>query len=557
MIEGKRFIWFVTIRLVVVSMLFAATTFLFYKDPATFSRTVFVWTLALSALSLVLSAAVLLISRYSTRLIRTAIYLLLIWDLHFATVILLLTGGILSPFSFLYLIIIIGVSISLSRREALLCASLCSILYGALLDFQYYGKLERLGLSQAQATQFGAPYVLYLIFINIFSYFLAALLSGYLAERVRSSERALARKVIDYEELERLNSAIVANLDSGLVTVNNQLKIRVMNRYALDLARTSQEDAYDAELSDMLPIFSAIRFDVVAQQRSEISYLDETGDSRILGYKVVPLLSREGDREGFIISFKDLTEIKRLEERLLHADKLAAIGELSARIAHEIRNPLAAISGSVQLIAQGNNVDSADRKLFAIVLREAERLNGLITDFLSYAKPKRPLLRSVNVANLLNEFAQIARQDDRFQRSNLHVDCPGEICAVIDVELISQALWNLVLNALEARKADGNIWLSAAVALGNNGLQAGIEMQVKDDGAGIAPEQIPHLFEPFYTTKSGGTGLGLATVDRIIAAHRGTIDVCSEQGGTIFRIWLPSLAAAEENENENINTDRR
>jgi two-component system sensor histidine kinase PilS (NtrC family) len=371
------------------------------------------------------------------------------------------------------------------------------------------------------------------------AYFVAALLSGYLAERLRRSEWDLARKVVDYEELERLNSAIVANLDSGLMTVNNQGRVRVINRYAADLSGTTQEDAYDAELAEIMPFFSGIMLGKGSHSREELSCSAPDGSMQIYGYKVVPLFDSVGEREGFIINFKDLTSIKVLEERLKRSDKLAAIGELAARIAHEIRNPLAAISGSVQLIAGGDRVDTADLKLFQIVLREAERLNGLVTDFLSYAKPNQPNPRIVEVATFLGEFAVIARQDKRLHSLNIVIDCQSSVQGYFDPGLMQQALWNLVLNACDAITEQGEIRLTASAAKEEGGGQGGTLLEITDTGGGIAAEHLSHLFEPFYTTKHGGTGLGLATVYRIIDAHQGKIDVTSAHGKTTFSVWLP------------------
>lgn len=545
MIEKIRLTWLVTIRLVVVSILFASTTFLYFKDASSYGLATFRGTLILSVLTALFSLALLFIARFYPQFSRIFIYLLLVWDIHYATVLIILTGGIVSPFSFLFFIIIIGVSITLSRREAILCASLCSIIYGALIDLQFYGKLESIGLSQALAIQFGAPYLFYAIFINMLAYFLAALLSGYLAERLRSSEHALASKVVDYEELERLNSAIVANLDSGLLTLTNQGRIRVINRYAAEMTGTTQEDAYDAGLTEIMPLFSGLQFADGVFNREEISFLTPTGAKRICGYKVVPILDNDGNKDGVIINFKDLTDIKRLEELLKRSDRLAAIGELSARIAHEIRNPLAAISGSVQLIAQGNKVDVGDQKLLEIVQRETGRLNRLITDFLAYARPSQPQFRTVDVSKFLAEMAALVRQDERFSTNTLQLVCPEDCHGTFDPGLIQQALWNLLLNARDAAGDNGSIRVTVIPSGERSGLLTAVLIEVADSGSGISAESIPHIFEPFYTTKTGGTGLGLATVYRIVDAHNGTIDVTSGTDGTIFTFSLPVHAAVE------------
>jgi two-component system sensor histidine kinase PilS (NtrC family) len=544
-VERKRLSVFVIIRLVVVSILFAATAFLFSYYPESYGQTAFRNTIILNVLTLLFSVALLLIARSTVAHPRYLYHVQLLWDVHYAAVLVVLTGGVTSPFSFLFFIIIIGASVSLSRRESLLCASLSSILHGSLIDLQYYGKLEFFGLSQLQATQQGAAFLLYTLFINIVAYFLVALLSGYLAERLRSSEHALARKVIDYEELERLNSAIVANLDSGLLTINNQGRIRVINRYAADLAGTSQEEAYDAALADIMPFFSGLQIGAQSYDREEVVYTRPDGPRSIFGYRIVPLFNGAAEREGYIVNFKDLTTLKRLEEKLQHADRLAAIGELAARIAHEIRNPLAAISGSVQLIAQGERVAVEDRKLLDIVLRETSRLNALITDFLAYARPSVPQHKSVDVRSFLEEFVAIARMDDRCVRCRIALDVPEDCEWEFDAGQMQQALWNLVLNAAEATAGQGDVQLRAYLGSLAPATSRGLCITVTDTGNGIPPQHLEQLFEPFFTSKAGGTGLGLATVYRIVAAHHGTIDVASRAGETTFSIWLPAALGTE------------
>jgi len=541
--EKKRLTWFILLRLVVVSLFLASTTILNVKEPEIVVGEAIPVLTRLIVSTYLFSILSLLALKFTDRFNLTLTYLQIAWDLFLVTVLILLTGGVSSPFSFLYILAIINASVLLSRREAFYTASLCGILYGAIVDLQYFGRLTDIGLSQVAALQYGASHILYTIFINISAFYMTAFLTGYLAERARRSESALKEKVIDYEELERLNSTIVTNLDSGLMTINNSGKIRAFNRYAEELTGVSQRDAYDRPVTDLIPGFSAFGDDIFNLQRQEVEYETPDGNRMIFGFKSVPFTDMEGNRLGAIIDFQDLTVLKRMEERLKKADRLAAIGELSARIAHEIRNPLASVSGSVQLIAQGGGIAAGDKKLLDIVQRETERLNGLITDFLAYARPKRPVKVTVNLKGFMGNLIALLVTDPRFERVKILDDCPDDLSVEVDRDQFQQVFWNLLMNAAEAMPAGGTVSIKAADVHKRQHLKgpgSEVRIDVTDNGAGMAPEDVNRVFEPFFTTKTGGTGLGLATVYRIIEAHDGLIAVDSSIGkGTTFTIYLP------------------
>lgn len=541
--ERRRLSWFILLRVVVVSVFLVSAIILHAKEPGSLGEE------ALSGLSRLILATYLfsVISlaalRHAGKFQLLLTYAQIIWDLILVTFLILLTGGINSPFSFLYILAIINASVLLAREEAIYTASLCAILYGAILDFQFYGKLGFFGLNQLPAQQHGAKYVFYTVFVNILVYYLTAFLTGYLAERARRSEHALLEKEIDYEELERLNSSIVSNLDSGLVTLNIEGKIRVFNRYATELTGMTQEDAYDRLLKEVIPAFSANSRSESFIRRGEVECQDPLGSPMILGFKTAPLSDKEGNRAGIIVALQDITKLKSMEAELKKSDRLAAIGELSARIAHEIRNPLASISGSVQLIAQGNRVDVNDKKLLEIVLRETDRLNELIRDFLAYARPTPPLKMTILLKQFLSDLATLLCTDPRFAQVEIVNDYRDDITVEVDRDQFQQVFWNLLVNAAEAMPSGGKIRIDAEHLSGEDaGMLPGdvMKIAVADTGKGMATEEIRRVFEPFFTTKPAGSGLGLATVYRIVESHAGIIRVDSTIGkGTTFTIFLP------------------
>jgi two-component system sensor histidine kinase PilS (NtrC family) len=539
----KQLSWFILLRVVVVSIFLVSAIILNAKEPGSFGDEALSGLVRLILATYLFSIVSLAVLRYTEKLQQVLTYAQIIWDLLLITILILLTGGISSPYSFLYILSIINASVLLARREAIYTASLCAILYGAILDFQFYGKLGFFGLSQLPAHQFGAKYVFYTIFINILAYYLTAFLTGYLAERARRSEHALCEKEIDYEELERLHSSIVFNLDNGLLTLNKEGKIRVFNGYAAELTGTSQEEAYDRLLTEIIPGIVPSEGEPMIIRRGEVEYKNPFDVDMMLGYKTVPLFDKDGNRGGVIVALQDITKLKRMEAELKKTDRLAAIGELSARIAHEIRNPLAAISGSVQLIAQGEQVAASDKKLLEIVLRETDRLNELIRDFLAYARPTQPLKMPILLRPFLADLTALLLSDPRFEKVEVCNDSQDKITIDADRDQFQQVFWNLLVNAAEAMPSGGKINLGAELLAEQDlGVYLGdvVKIIVSDNGFGMSREDMKRVFEPFFTTKPGGTGLGLATVYRIVEAHSGIILVDSTNGtGTAFTIYLP------------------
>ena len=461
----------------------------------------------------------------------------LVWDLLFVTILIFVTGGAESVFSFVYLLIIVSASLLLSRRYTIITAASAAILFGGLLDLQYFGYLDWL-IAQPDAASSG-PF-LYAVFVHVIAFFLTAFLSGTLAERWRLSEAKLQRKQIDYEELEKLNQTILSHINSGLLMTNRSGRIRSLNRAAAEIIGYSLEDVYDTEISDLFPqivFFQDNQYNLVS--RAEGRYTKSDGSEGVLGYASTKVLDRNGEDIGMLVTFQDLTRFKKIENELQRADRLAAVGRLASGMAHEIRNPLASISGSVQLLLEAENVSQADRRLMSIVVREADRLSELLTDFLLFARPKPPSPEMVDVSLVLDELAELLRADARFEGIVIEKEYSPAVEIYLDRSQVRQALWDLAVNSAEAME-DGGI-LSLGVLAEMNCIY------VEDSGPGIPEEVQGQIFDPFFSTKEKGTGLGLASVYSIVEAHGGSLEVVSgKSGGARFNLYFKANNEARE-----------
>lgn len=529
----RRLRLFIYARIVVSFLFLAATLLLEFQNKTIEVERFQPGVIRLMALSFCFS----IISLLSLKILKYTQFLTniqVIWDVLFVTILILFTGGILSPYSFLYLLSIMIAGMLLGRRQALYTASLCGILYGTILDFQYFGYLAFIGLSQEEATQFGALRLFYTISFNLIAFGLTAFVTGLLAERARLSEEALHRSSIDYFELTQLNSAIVTHSESGLLTTTVSGKIRVFNPYTESIVGLSQSEAYDKQIEAVFPQLTGyINTNAVTTKR-EFEYHRADGSNIILGYRIASFADSNGKLAGYIVSFRDITNIRRMEAALKKADRLAALGELSARMAHEIRNPLAALCGSVQLLSSAKDIPDSDSRLLAIVTREAERLDMLISEFLMYARPAKPMIEKIMLHDYINEEIIFLGNDPRFTNVDLQNFVPQTAEVSGDRNQLHQVIINLLQNAAEAMPAGG--WTRVEYSVSPDSTI----ISITDNGPGIAADNAKNLFEPFWTTKPAGSGLGLAISYRIVEAHGGALSVESPPtGGCRFVIVLP------------------
>lgn len=524
-ISRRQVGWYLGGRVLTAALILLATVTYQKLSNATFDFNPLQWLYLFAILFGTESLVAFILSRFLHRfdlLLQGQIA----WDLLFTTLMIFLTGGIESPFTFLFILVILSAAVFLQQRQTMIIAAAAAILYGSLIDLQYFGFLPLILLNSNSSLP-TVQIVIYSVYANILAFFLTAFLGGILSARLRKSEQALKEKEIDYEELDRLNRAVVANIGSGLMTINTNGRIRVFNQGAERITGRSQAEVYDRFINEILPEIHVYDGDFIQTIRSEGKFIDHKGKELTIGFTSSLILGVENKENHLLISFQDLTHLKDIEEQLRRKERLAAIGQLSAGLAHEIRNPLASISGSVQLLLEGRTITENDERLMQIVLKEAERLNLLLSDFLSFARPTPPAMETHNLAQIFDELSEVVKGDPRFCNI-IFIKEYNHIDLLCDEGQIRQALLNLIINAAEALNNSGTIRLYA---------DSSRLIRIEDSGQGILPEIQKQLFNPFFTTKENGTGLGLATVHAIVTAHGGRIRVeKSELGGAAFII---------------------
>ncbi len=469
-------------------------------------------------------------------------YLQVAGDIFLVTFLVRLTGGIDSGLSLLYHLTIISASIILYRRGGYLAASLASILYGGMLDMQYYNVL-----GFVRSLNFTAMQVLYLVFINILSFYTVAFLSGYLSERLRKTRQELREKSMDFNDLRALQEHILKSIGSGILTMDLEGHITSWNPaaehitgYSYAEIRGRLQDVFGNSIRGLFGHTEDLKENPF---RFDGQIIKKDGNTAILGMSASLLKDEKNQVRGIILIFQDITTMVQMEDRVRRQERLATVGSLAAGIAHEIRNPLASLSGSIQVLQGELDLKGDNRHLMDIVVRETDRLNTIITDFLEYARPKTTQDDRIVLSSVLDETITLLKNSKEFV-DNISISCNVDPMIIMrgDARRMRQVFWNFLINSCQAMPNGGKMTISANPVSHDDEDSAWCEIIIADTGQGISPEHLAKIFDPFFTTKIGGTGLGLAIAYRIIEDHGGTIAVAAEEGrGTKFRILIPMI----------------
>jgi two-component system, NtrC family, sensor histidine kinase PilS len=457
-------------------------------------------------------------------------------DLAMVTLVVHLTGGIDSSLNFLYPLVIVVAAMLLPRVWAYLSAALAFILFGTVLELGYYGLIPSYVASHPKLKALQV-----VIFVNLFAYFAIAYLAGLLMTKLRQVDVQLKNASGALEDLQALHENIVQSMSGGVITTALDGRITLANRAAQQLLELSEAELRGHPVAglfqDPLPHMGA------GHGGAEVRYIAAKGFRKTFRVTVSALnVSARGDL-GFVYTFDDLTEIRRLEREVRMQDRLAAVGRLAAAIAHEIRNPLTSIAGSVSMLSDTPALNPEERHLLQIVTRESGRLNAIITDFLAYSRGKQYRFERVDLIPLLEDTLTLLEHRLAAESAGIRVQRAfqeREARVLADGDKLKQVFWNFCENAVRAMQKTGG---TLTVALGERG--ADWEISFADTGPGIPAQQTEKIFEPFQSNFEGGTGLGLAIVYQIVQAHEGKVWARSEVGkGTSFVLRLKRMEGA-------------
>jgi len=540
------------IRLLILSRLFIVT---FILGIAVFAKVnaggeisdIYRSALFITIISIYITSIGFFLVFYYLRNVLINIYIQGIADVIAITAMVYGTGGIHSLYSVFYPLVIIYTVTFLGRGGGLLIASAAAIFYGFLAVLEYYSLIIPAVLTPFDIYQPNAGYVLARVLTHIISFYFTAFLSIFVVDQEKKTRALLAEKQDAFTKLDILHKSIIESIDAGIMTVNPEGRIKSFNRAASEITGFNLSEVENQRLADIFPDF----FDFLQKQKKGASnppfftrfegvFNTSKGKKLKLGASLSQLRDPQGRIIGEIIIFEDVAEIIEMRESLEKSRRQAFTGEIAANLAHEIRNPLAAIGGSIQLLREDTPLDHVNQRLFDIIMRGKEQLESFLKDFLLLARPAPGICEEVELRKtILDVIDSLRLVPDWRQALKLNLRLP-EAPLLINVNKteIRQVLWNLTLNALQAMPGGGVLTIEVALCRKNDA--DAVQIRISDDGCGIDKIDLRRIFEPFYTTREVGTGLGLAVVSRIIENWQGTIAVESESGkGTTFAITFP------------------
>ncbi|ULA63995.1 MAG: Two-component sensor PilS [Nitrospira sp.] len=466
-------------------------------------------------------------------------------DFLLETVLIARTGGIESPFLVLYVISVTLASLIPRRKVGLLTASLCVICFGVLTNLQLYGLTEAWGWLPR--TRLSAPETLQAFGVHSLALLVVGFLSGLLTEQLQRADHSLREKEQGLSRLQAFHENIVRSISSGVFTADKDGRITSFNPAAQESTGYSLAQVHGRVWREVFNWHSDRPLDVpdegAAHMRFEVECVRADGNRLVLGMTLSPL-QECGKTTGMVGVFKDLTQIRDLEEEMRRKDWMASLGEMSAGMAHEIRNPLGALAGAMQMLRKDLHADETSQRLMDIAIREATRLNTIITEFLQYARPPALNLAEHDLNKLLAETLDLVQHEAQ-ARVNIRIETKPSCEALVgqvDQNQLKQVFWNLATNAFDAMSKGGRLTIATGCRPIDVGGRKGdvIEISFQDTGEGISKKNLDNIFLPFFTTKTQGSGLGLAAVHRIVDLHGGWIKVESkEHGGSRFVVCLP------------------
>jgi two-component system, NtrC family, sensor histidine kinase PilS len=538
----KRVEWLMLLRLVVTSLLLGATIFLQLRESPDVASDV---TLPLYIL---IGATFLLSLIYTLYLLIVPdlwllSFLQVMVDLVYATVLVHFTGGAVSVFTLLYIFPILTSGILHLRRVALITASAASILFGLLMNLQFYDVIPQSNWPWVVVWSRSTPfYMVWVLVVHITSFFLVAVLSSSFSEQLQRTKASLSLKEKDFANLSDLHTSIVRSIPSGIITTDEEDSITFVNAPGAALLRTEPVAIVGESLRSVFPVIGSDRSRQPIRRQSYRTVKDVGGEMIHVELSVSDLQRNDGAARGRLVIFQDVTQIRKMEERVKLSEKQAAFVRIAAGMAHDIRNPLAALRGATEMLTTTGSSQEVGDRLLSIVMRESDRLNSLLGDFLAMVGSRKADSQRVLFTDLVEDVVDLFSRDPRVGKDimletliNKGLEVEG------DPARLKQAVWNILTNALEASPRGSVV----RVVLESDSSSGYAVLRIQDSGSGIPPEVRDRIFEPFTTTKEGGTGLGLALALTVVRDHEGTIEADSSPGGgSLFTVRIP-LASTE------------
>jgi two-component system sensor histidine kinase PilS (NtrC family) len=472
------------------------------------------------------------------------LYLQIGIDLVLASILVAYTQGTDGPFVSLYLLIIVYCSLSLGRNGGLIGAALSTIFYSGIVI------AINLGFPYIHNAKTEPSLAFFRTAAHALSFWAVAYLGMYLHRRLRAMERALKEHMDSLTQLQNLNEHIVSSIRSGLVTTDRQGQIAVFNTAASDLTNRNPEEVLGQSISKIIgqDFWDRIKTEDLLKNAKPLRHEGliqlPDGGKRFLGFSVSPLLDKNKQSLGYIFSFQDLTEILRLEEEIRLKERMAAIGRMAAAIAHEIRNPLTAMSGSVEILRSHANLPENDARLLNILIRESDRLNKFIEDFLNFARPKTCAKNELDVVPILRDSVTLLKNSPDIKgKYSIILNMEAQAIRILgNADQLSQVFWNLAQNAIRAMPNGGVLTISTGKAPEDFG-----QIVFEDTGIGMSREEMEQTFQPFHSGFAGGLGLGLSIIFQIMEDHQARVFFESEKGkGTKAILHFPLLGRSPE-----------
>jgi two-component system sensor histidine kinase PilS (NtrC family) len=538
----RKLLWLIGGRAGVITLLLGSAILIQLKSPGSFPIDPFFALIGLTyALTAVWTLTLPFVDRHPWLVdVQVAC------DALIVSAIVHLTGGVTSYFASLYTLPIIAASTVQSWRGGLMVSVLSSLMYAGLVVAQYVAP-ELLPLGAPPDALPALRVAVFTVGLNVFGFMAVASLSGYLAEGLRRTGAQLEKASTQLEDLQAFNQHVIDSLTSGLLTCDMEGRILTFNRAAETITALTSSDVVGRRATDILQlpdVFQNLFASGAARsgsQRHEFGYHRWDGRQIEMGMTSAPLITPRGEG-GFLFTFQDVTELKKRDREARVQQRLAAVGEMAAGIAHEIRNPLASMAGSIQILRDELPLTPDQSQLMDIVLRESDRLNDTIRSFLSFAKPQRTAVADLDVRQILTDTARLLQNSAEVTEAHSIVVAVPDAPVVYraDEAQIRQIVWNLATNGLRAMPAGGQLRLRARSTPVGDARQGELVLGVDDEGVGIAPEDVDGIFQPFRGGFANGTGLGLSIVHRIASDYGGEVRVASQQGkGTSVEVALP------------------